>query len=290
MKEVERQLAKAPLSTWKTYLKWQFLHGAADVLASPFEEESFAFYGKYLSGATEMKPRWKRCVENVDGLLGDALGRKYVEKNFPPEAKARMQEMVKNILLAMKDTIGGLTWMGDDTKKKALEKLSTFNPKIGYPDKWKAYAGVVAKRGSFWDDVESASRWNIADSVEQGIKEATPFFEENIKMFAPLGFVPGLTPEQIDAWRIGALLYASLTSRWPGGPRAGLANAPMVGGRVARPRQVRAGVPASLDDLAWRALHDDVPHPLTTPAAIAGVTRGVLASTRYYRSRTHHNA
>jgi endothelin-converting enzyme/putative endopeptidase len=94
-----------------------------------------------------MKPRWKRCVENVDGLLGDALGRKYVEKNFPPEAKARMQEMVKNILLAMKDTITGLTWMGDDTKKKALEKLSTFNPKIGYPDKWKAYAGVVAKRG-----------------------------------------------------------------------------------------------------------------------------------------------
>ena len=167
MKELDRQLDKAPVATWQTYLKWQFLSATSGALSSPFEEESFAFYGRYLSGATEMKPRWKRCVENVDGLLGDALGRKYVEAHFPPEAKARMQDMVKNILLAMKDTIGGLTWMGDDTKKKALEKLSTFNPKIGYPDKWKAYAGVVAKRDSFWNAVESASLWNVAESKSQ---------------------------------------------------------------------------------------------------------------------------
>ena len=100
-----------------------------------------------------MKPRWKRCAESTDNQLGEALGRKYVEKYFPPEAKARMQDMVKNILLAMQDTIDGLDWMSAETKKKALEKLSTFNPKIGYPDKWKDYAGVKVGRASYWNDV-----------------------------------------------------------------------------------------------------------------------------------------
>jgi putative endopeptidase len=90
-----------------------------------------------------MKPRWKRCAESTDALLGEALGRKYVEKYFPPEAKARMQELVKNLLLAMGDTIRGLAWMSPETKGKALQKLATFNPKIGYPDKWKDYSGVA---------------------------------------------------------------------------------------------------------------------------------------------------
>jgi len=220
MKEVDRQLAKAPLATWKTYLKWHLLHAASDVLSSPFEEESFAFYGRYLSGATEMKPRWKRCVENVDGLLGDALGRKYVEKNFPPEAKARMQEMVKNILLAMKDTITGLTWMGDETKKKALEKLATFNPKIGYPDKWKAYAGVTAKRDSFWDDVQSAVRWNVADRnatigkpVDRGRWGMTPptsnaYYNPLLnEIVFPAGILqpPAFSVEETDAVNYGAI-------------------------------------------------------------------------------------
>jgi endothelin-converting enzyme/putative endopeptidase len=220
MKEVDRQLAKAPLSTWKTYLKWQLLHAASDALSSPFEEETFAFYGRYLSGATEMKPRWKRCVENIDALLGDALGRKYVETHFPPEGKARMQEMVKNIRLAMKDTIAGLTWMGDDTKKKALEKLSTFNPKIGYPDTWKAYAGVSATRGSFWDDVESASRWNVADNdatigkpVDRGRWGMTPptsnaYYNPLLnEIVFPAGILqpPAFSVEETDAANYGAI-------------------------------------------------------------------------------------
>ena len=114
-----------------------------------------------------MKPRWKRCAEVTDGLLGDALGHAYVDKYFPPEAKARTQEMVKNILLAMDDTIHGLEWMSEPTRKKALEKLATFNPKIGYPDKWKDYHGVVVGRGSLWDDTMAASRWNVADNRAQ---------------------------------------------------------------------------------------------------------------------------
>ena len=166
LQAVEKELKSTPVAQWKTYLEWQVLNAAADSLSKQFVEENFAF-NKLLTGATEMKPRWKRCAEAADLQLGEALGRKYVEKYFPPEAKARMQDMVKNILIAMKDTIQGLDWMGDETKRKALEKLSTFNPKIGYPDKWKDYAGVVIGRGSYWDNVVAASRWNVTDGRTQ---------------------------------------------------------------------------------------------------------------------------
>jgi endothelin-converting enzyme/putative endopeptidase len=165
--QVDQELKSTPIADWKIYLEWHVLNAAADALSQPFVEESFAFNGKYLTGATEMKPRWKRCAEATDNQLGEALGRKYVEKYFPPEAKARMQDMVKNILAAMKDTIQGLDWMSPETKQKALEKLATFNPKIGYPDKWKDYKGVAVGRGSYWDDVVAASRWNVADNRSQ---------------------------------------------------------------------------------------------------------------------------
>ena len=167
LRQVQKELASTPPAQWRAYLEWHVLNAAADTLSAPFVEEHFAFSGKYLTGATVMKPRWKRCAESTDNLLGEALGRKYVEKYFTPEAKARMQEMVKNILLAMKDTIHDIDWMGEATKKKALEKLATFNPKIGYPDKWKDYAGVKVSRTSYRDDFVSASRWNVADGRRQ---------------------------------------------------------------------------------------------------------------------------
>lgn len=163
MREIDRQLRETSLADWKTYLKWQLLHGAADTLSDPFVNENFAFYGKYLSGATEIKPRWKRCAEATDQLLGEALGQKYVQKYFPPEAKARAQEMVANILAAMHDTIEGLEWMSPDTKKRALEKLSTFNPKIGYPDKWKDYSSIRLSRDSYWNNQVAAVRWNVVE-------------------------------------------------------------------------------------------------------------------------------
>src|SRR4029077_11168405 len=96
LQEVDRQFHQTSPADWKTYLKWQFLHSAADQLSDPFVNENFAFYGKYLNGAKELKPRWKRCAEAAAQLLGEALGKKYVEKYSPPEAKARAQEMVKN--------------------------------------------------------------------------------------------------------------------------------------------------------------------------------------------------
>jgi putative endopeptidase len=163
MQEVDRQFRETSMADWKTYLKWHVLHAHADELSDPFVNENFAFNEKYLSGATEMKPRWKRCAESTDQLLGEALGKKYVEKYFPPAAKARAQEMVNNILAAMHDTIEGLDWMGPDTKKKALEKLSTVNPKIGYPDKWKDYSSIKISRDSFWNNTMAAVKWNIVD-------------------------------------------------------------------------------------------------------------------------------
>jgi putative endopeptidase len=163
MTEVDRQLRETPLADWKTYLTWQLLNAQADVLSEPFVNENFAFQGKYLSGASEIKPRWKRCAESTDQLLGEALGKKYVEKYFPPDAKARAEEMVTNIIAAMHDTIEGLSWMGPETKKKALEKLATLNPKIGYPDKWKDYSSIPLSRDSYWNNQIAASRWNVME-------------------------------------------------------------------------------------------------------------------------------
>ena len=181
VKEVDRQLAQTPIATWKSYLKWHVIASAADSLSTPFEEESFAFFGAYLAGAKEIKPRWKRCAESTDALLGEALGKKYVERYFPPAAKSRMQDLVKNLLLAMKDTIDGLAWMGPETKKRALEKLSTFNPKIGYPDTWKDYSSVKISRGVFWENVAAARKFNVDDDrarigkpVDRGHWEVTP--------------------------------------------------------------------------------------------------------------------
>jgi len=181
MQELDRQMHEAPLADWKVYLKWHLLNSVAKSLSTPFVEEDFAFNGKYLSGTTEMKPRWKRCVESTDQLFGDALGKKYVEKYFPPEAKARMQEMVRNLLAAMRDDILSRPWMSDDTKEKAMAKIATFNPKIGYPDKWKDYSHVEIRRDAFFEDmiagrkfVEEDDRLTIGKPVDRGRWGMTP--------------------------------------------------------------------------------------------------------------------
>ena len=167
MQTVDRELTKTPLSTWRTYLKWKVLSAAAPHLSDPFANEQFAFYSQYLRGAKEMKPRWKRCVEIEDALLGEALGRRYVERYFPAEAKARMQEMVTNLLSAMGDTIRTLEWMGPATKQQALAKLATFNPKVGYPDVWKDYSSVDIKPGAHFQNVQAGLKFATADDRSQ---------------------------------------------------------------------------------------------------------------------------
>jgi endothelin-converting enzyme/putative endopeptidase len=165
MGAVEKELRSTPLSTWKTYLKWNVISKASGNLSAPIAEEQFAFYGKYLGGSKEMKPRWKLCVEADDALLGEALGQRYVERYFPPEAKARMQELVKNLLSAMGDTIRALDWMTPVTKTRALEKLATFNPKVGYPDKWTDYSSVVITPSSHWENVVAGLKFGTADDL-----------------------------------------------------------------------------------------------------------------------------
>jgi endothelin-converting enzyme/putative endopeptidase len=181
MKTFSDAVNGTPLSTWKAYLSWSVIREAAPHLSEPFAKENFAFYGKHLQGQQEMKPRWKRCVETDDNLLGEALGRRYVERYFPPEAKARMQEMVKNLLSAMGDTIQSLDWMGEETKKHALEKLATFNPKVGYPDKWQDYSSVDIKATSHWQNVVAGSKFDAATDlarigkpVDRGLWGMTP--------------------------------------------------------------------------------------------------------------------
>jgi len=165
LEEFNRQLAETPLADWKVYLQWRLLDSAAPSLSTAFVDEDFAFNGQYLRGARENKPRWKLCAESTDNLFGEALGQKYVAKYFPPEAKARMQEMVRNIRTAMGETIEGLDWMSAETKKRALEKLSTFNPKIGYPDKWKDYSKVPVSRAAYWEDVVAGREFNVRDDL-----------------------------------------------------------------------------------------------------------------------------
>jgi len=163
IQEFDRQLQQTPLADWKVYLKWQLLNSTAEALPAPIAEEDFAFFGKYLLGQAEMKPRWKRCVESTDQFLGDALGKKYAEKYFPPEAKARAQEMVRNILAAMRDDILSRPWMSDETKERAMAKIATFDPKIGYPDKWKDYSQVDIRPGVYFEDYVAARRFFVED-------------------------------------------------------------------------------------------------------------------------------
>ena len=165
--EFNTLLASAPVADWKTYLSWQLLATAAPSLSDPFVSENFAFTEAFLNGTKAMKPRATVCAEATDTFLGEALGRKYVEKYFPPAAKQRVQEMVKNLLAAMDTTIKGLDWMSAETKQKALEKLSTFNPKIGYPDKWLDYSSVVVTRRDYWNDIVNGSRFLVRDNLSQ---------------------------------------------------------------------------------------------------------------------------
>ena len=145
---LNRDLEGVPLADWKTYLRWHVVAAAAPGLSSPFVQEDFDFNGRILNGTKEILPRWKRCVAATDNALGFALGRKYVEKTFPPESKARMDALVKNLTAALRDDLSTLPWMGDATRKAAVEKLAAFTPKIGYPDEWRDYSAYRVGRES----------------------------------------------------------------------------------------------------------------------------------------------
>jgi len=152
-KGLDPMLTTVPLDDWKTYLRWHLVHDAADALSTPFVNESFNFYGKTLNGTKELLPRWRRCVGATDQNLGEALGEVYVKKAFPPEAKARMKELVNNLIVALREDIPTLDWMSDPTRQAAIAKLNAFTVKIGYPDKWRDYSSLRIERDSFTDNL-----------------------------------------------------------------------------------------------------------------------------------------
>lgn len=138
---------ETPLDTFKVYFKWQLLNSASAQLPKAFDDEHFAFYGTVLQGVPQQEERWKRAVKLVDGNMGESLGKLYVAKHFPPEYKAKMEKLVKNLLLAYKQSINTLDWMSPATKKEAQAKLATFMPKIGYPKHWRDYSGLQIVKG-----------------------------------------------------------------------------------------------------------------------------------------------
>jgi putative endopeptidase len=146
-KQMQALLESRPLDEWKTYLTWQLVHAAAPLLSTPFVEARFEFYGHTLTGAKELQPRWKRCVDYTDGDLGEALGQKYVEATFGAGGKERMLKMVDALERALGEDIRQLDWMTPATKEKALEKLRAIANKIGYPDNWRDYSSVEIVRG-----------------------------------------------------------------------------------------------------------------------------------------------
>ena len=160
LQEAGRMLADEPLEDLKTLFAWQTINGAASKLSTEIYNEHFNFYGKILSGKEEPSPLWKRAVGVVNGTLGEAVGQMYVKKYFPPAAKKRMVQLVKNLQTALGERIDLQEWMSDETKQKAHEKLGAFYVKIGYPDKWRDYTALdIDPKLSYYENLERASKF-----------------------------------------------------------------------------------------------------------------------------------
>ena len=157
--ELNQQLRQQNLAAWRAYLRWHAVHAAAPYLSSNFVQESFNFYGRYLTGVTQLPPRWKKCTRLVDGELGEALGQVFVAKTFSPRTKADALRMTQQIEREMGQDIQQLTWMSDPTKQQALLKLHAVVNKIGYPDKWRDYSSVVIRPDDFLGNIERAAHF-----------------------------------------------------------------------------------------------------------------------------------
>ena len=160
VKESADLMNKMDINVLKSYLEWKVIDAAASYLSDAFVAQNFEFYGKTLSGKKEMQPRWKSAVSAINGVLGEAVGQMYVEKYFPAEAKERMLKLISNLQSALGERIQNLSWMSDETKTKALEKLSTIYVKVGYPDKWRDYSGLEIKNDTYWDNIVRSNNFD----------------------------------------------------------------------------------------------------------------------------------
>jgi putative endopeptidase len=156
-----QELQKTPLEHHRAYLQWHLLRGSADYLGEDWSELHYGFYGKALTGAPAIPPRWRRVVKVIDRDMGDALGEKYVEKHFPPAAKAKVEDMVTRIRAALSVTLNGLAWMSPETKQAAQTKLAAFHAKIGYPERRRDYRALQIDRSSYLANVRRAMSFEV---------------------------------------------------------------------------------------------------------------------------------
>jgi putative endopeptidase len=161
-KGVDAALASVSMDDWKTYLRWHLIHNAAGALSQDFQDEDFDFYGRALTGAKQLQPRWQRCVASSDAALGEALGQFFVEQQFPPAAKAAATEMVKNVIAALRDDLHTLDWMSPETRQKALAKLNAIRIKVGYPNTWRDYSKFQVDRGPYVENLTRGSQFEFA--------------------------------------------------------------------------------------------------------------------------------
>jgi putative endopeptidase len=220
LKAADKLLVSTPVEDWKSYLRWHLVNAASPTLSSKFVEENFNFNGKYLNGVQEMQPRWKRCVGATDRALGEALGPLYVQKTFTPAARARAQEMVKNLIAALHDDLSTLSWMSDQTRQRAIAKLDAFIRKIGYPDKWRSYEAVQITRGTYYNNLVNASAFEVkrnlgkignpVDKTEWGMTPPTvnAYYNPSInEIVFPAGILqpPFYDPKADDAFNYGGI-------------------------------------------------------------------------------------
>ena len=166
MEVVQKTLAEGDIDTWKTVMRWATLNDSAGMLTTEIEKANWDFYRKTLNGSKAQKPANERALQTVNGSVGEALGKLYVDEMFPPEAKEKAEKMIANVIEAYKDRIKALDWMSDSTKIKAVEKLDKFTVKIGYPDKWKDYSEMEVKPGNtYYDNMVAVGTWGFKDNL-----------------------------------------------------------------------------------------------------------------------------
>lgn len=166
LKEVNRLLTSTPVETLRNYAKAQLLMEAAPYLSAKFVGVSFEFRGRVMSGAKQMKPRWQRVHNTMDGGIGEILSQEFVKKHFTPEAKAKVNSLIDNLVLAYRDRIASRTWMSEATKKQANRKLDLLIRKVGYPDKWKDYSKLTVGTDSYWANVVRTNRFLVQDNLD----------------------------------------------------------------------------------------------------------------------------
>lgn len=220
LEQVNSLFREVPVETWKDYLQARTVSSFANFLSEDFVQARFDFYSETLAGREEQTPRWRRAVASINSSIGEMLGKIYVERHFKPESKERMVEMVANLNRAYADSIRNLGWMSDETKEKALTKLSKFTPKIGYPDKWKDYSALALFSDDLVGNIKRARTFSHNQNVDKlgkpidrnewfmAPQQVNAYYNPGLnEIVFPAAYLqsPNFIPEADDAYNYGAI-------------------------------------------------------------------------------------